>query len=388
MAAPSQPISSNVPQTTNWLLVFMLLLAGLFAAAQFGKLTLTLTELRALYPNGGAFVPVLVSIVGIVGIFLAAVAGAVVTRVGIARALTGSLLAGGVLSLLEATLPSMPVFAALRVLEGLAHLSIVVATPTLLASISTDNDRPVVMGIWAAFFGISMAILAMILPGLLRLGGLSAVFNFHGIGMLVIAGLLHPLLPKTRISNPVPVSFLQEHKIIYSNPRLIISGAGFVWYTSIYIALLAVLPIALNLPVWAITALPLISIVGTIWGGFLAKRVAPDRLVIFGFAYTAMGAVFVWVMAPAIWPLYLLFFVMALIPAASFASIPHFNTEVTDRARATGGIAQLGNVGTTLGTPIFVLALDTGGLTAICAVMIVFCGAGILCTGVLRRKIK
>lgn len=378
----------DVPVKTKWLLVFTLLLAGLFAAGQFGKLTLTLQELRALYPMGGAFVPVLISIVGVVGIVLGAVAGAVVAKLGVARALTGALLSGGVLSLMEATLPAMPVFAGLRVLEGLSHLAIVVATPTLMASIATDKDRPVVMGIWAAFFGIAMAILALILPGLLVLGGLSAVFIFHGTGMLIIAGLLFPLLPKKRISTPVPVSYIQEHKIIYSTPRLIIPGAGFVWYTMIYIALLAVLPVALNLPVWAITALPLISIVGTIWGGFLAKHVAPDRLVTMGFASTAMSAVFVWVMAPAIWPLYLLFFVMALIPAASFASIPHFNTEVTDRARATGGIAQQGNIGTTLGTPIFVLAFDGGGLTAVCVIMIAFCGAGIGCTRLLRGKMK
>ncbi|MEM9584040.1 MAG: MFS transporter [Pseudomonadota bacterium] len=377
----------QAPLKTNWLLVFVLLLAGLFAAAQFGKLTLTLRELRMLYPQGGAFVPVLISIVGMVGVVLGSVAGAVVTRVGVARALTGSLLAGGVLSLIEATLPSMSVFAALRVLEGLAHLSIVVATPTLLASIATDADRPVVMGIWAAFFGISMAILAMILPGLLTLGGLSAVFIFNGVGMLIIAALLYPLLPKAR-GQAMPISFIREHKVIYTTPRLIIAGSGFVWYTASYIALLAVLPIALKLPVWVITALPLISIVGTILGGFLAKRIAPDRLANIGFALTALSAGLVWALAPAIWPLFILFFVMAPIPAGFFAAIPYFNETLTDRARATGGIAQMGNVGTTLGTPIFVLSLDAGGLTAVCIVLVVFCLAGMSCTLFLRRQIK
>jgi uncharacterized membrane protein len=83
-----------------------------------------------------------------------------------------------------------------------------------------------------------------------------------------------------------------------------------------------------------------------------------------------------------------LFFVMALIPAGSFASIPHFNAEATDRARATGGIAQLGNVGTTLGTPIFVLGFDAGGLSLVCAIMLGFCGLGLLCTRSLKGRIK
>ncbi len=380
--------SMSAPQRTNWLLVFMLLLAGLFAAAQFGKLTLTLQVLRETYPSGGAFVPVLISIVGIVGIVLGAVAGSVVARVGVTRSIIGALLAGGALSLLQAMIPPMAAFAFLRVLEGIAHLAIVVATPTLMASISSDADRPFVMGIWAAFFGISMAILAAILPWVLGQGGLPLVLVGHGAGMLIMAALLYPLLPKRRISEPVKVSYWAEHRVIYTTPRLLIPGAGFVWYTILYIALLAVLPIALALPVWVITALPLISIAGTLWGGMLAKRVAPDILVAVGFALTALATGLVWVLSPALWPLFVLFFVMALIPAGSFASIPHFNATATDRARATGGIAQLGNVGTTLGTPIFVLALDGGGLALICAILTAFCLLGLGATRALAARIK
>ncbi|WP_169788516.1 MFS transporter [Litoreibacter arenae] len=375
-------------QKTNWLLVFALLVAGLFAAAQFGKLTLTLPLLRDAYPEGGALVPVLISIVGMVGIALGAVAGAVVARVGIARALTGALVAGGLLSLIEATLPHISVFALLRAAEGVSHLAIVVAVPTLMASIASDKDRPVVMGIWATFFGISIAITAALLPWLLSMGGLKAVFLAHGGGMLVMAALLFPLLPKGRISRPVPVSYWAEHRIIYTTPRLLIPGGGFVWYTSLYIALLAVLPVALALPVWVITALPLISIVGTLLGGFLGKRLAPDRLVIAGFVMTIVASAIVYFASPAIWPLFVLFFVMALIPAASFAAIPHFNYDATDRARATGGIAQLGNVGTTTGTPIFVLVFDQAGLGGVCLLMSMICILGIVLTALLRARIK
>lgn len=377
-----------VPAKTNWPLVFALLVAGLFAAAQFGKLTLTLPVLRETYAEGGAFVPVLISIVGMVGILLGTVAGAVVTRIGVARSLTGALVAGGVLSLIEATLPNITVFAGLRALEGLSHLAIVVAAPTLMASISAEKDRPVVMGIWATFFGTSMAITALLLPSLIGIGGLPAVFVAHGVGMLIMAALLYPLLPAHRIAQRVPVSYLAEHRILYSTPRLIIAGSGFVWYTIQYIALLAVLPIALDLPLWAITAIPLLSIVGTLWGGFLGKRIRPDQLVMIGFALTIAASGLVYVASPAIWPLMILFFVMAIIPAASFAAIPYFNAALTDRARATGGIAQLGNVGTTLGTPIFVLIFDQAGLAGVCVIIGLFCGVGMICTTVLRSKIK
>jgi len=376
------------PTKTNWLLVFALLIAGLFAAAQFGKLTLTLSVLRETYPEGGAFVPFLISIVGVVGILLGAIAGSVVARIGVARALTGALLVGGGISILEAMLPNLYVFVGLRVAEGLSHLALVVATPTLMAALAADKDRSVVMAIWAAFFGVSIAITAALLPSLLALGGLPAVFLAHGLGMIVMAAILYPMLPKERLAEPVPVSYLAEHKVIYTTPRLLIPGGGFVWYTIMYISLLAVLPIALGLPVWVITALPLVSIAGTIWAGFLGKRFAPDRLVVAGFVLTILASMTVYLASPAVWPLFILFFVMSLIPAASFAAIPHFNPETTDRARATGGLAQLGNVGTTIGTPAFVLTFDQAGLAGVCSLMALFCGFGIMCTLMLRAKIK
>ena len=52
---------------------------------------------------------------------------------------------------------------------------------------------------------------------------------------------------------------------------------------------------------------------------------------------------------------------MGLVPGACFALIPHLNRTVADQALSTGGIAQMGNVGTTLGTPIFAAALGVGG---------------------------
>jgi len=254
------------------------------------QLTLTLPVLRDVYSDGGAFVPVLVSIVGVVGILLGAVAGSVVTRIGLRRALIGGLLAGGVLSLVQASLPGIWAFAGLRVLEGLSHLAIVVAAPTLMAQAASERDRAMVMGIWAAFFGISMAILALVLPVLLPMGGLGVVFVAHGVGMAAMGVVIWRVLPVEAVAEARSVSYLEEHRIIYTTPRLLIAGAGFVWYTILYIALLAVVPVALNLQVWAITGLPLVSIVGTLAGGALGRRMSPDKVVSLGFALTIVAS--------------------------------------------------------------------------------------------------
>ncbi|MCY4335471.1 MAG: MFS transporter [Litoreibacter sp.] len=375
-------------EKTNWVLIALLLLAGLFAAAQFGKLTLTLEPLQLHYPEGGFFVPVLVSIVGMVGIALGAVAGSVVAGIGLTRVVLAGLFAGGVISLAQTTLPSLPFFALLRIAEGVSHLAIVVAVPTLMASLSTDADRPFVMGIWAAFFGIAMAILALLLPTVLAQGGLALVFAGHGVGMILVGLVLWPLLPSMPRETSSKIRPVQEHRIIYSTPRLLIPGAGFVCYTIVYIALLGVLPLARVLSTWDIAALPIISIFGTILGGWVAKSLAPERLVGLGFLATIGVTAVALVLRDAVWPLFLLFLVMAFIPAGSFASIPHFNTQPKDRARATGGLAQLGNVGTTLGTPLFVFAQQQGGFTAICLLTITFCTMGLAVSRVIAKRIK
>lgn len=372
---------------TNWTLFSALFVIGLLAAAQFGKLSLTLEIMRETYPHAREFVPSLVSVVGVVGLVFGVVAGGYVVRLGTGRVLLGALIIGAAMSLVQSTLPGMAVFMASRIIEGFSHLAIVVACPTLIASISSDADRPFTMGIWAAFFGLSYALTALILPALLGAGGLGFVFSAHSIAFLVVGVITALLLPKIPVSQLQVPSFAGAYRAIYTTPRLLIPGAGFVWYTALYIALIAVLPAALDLPIHVISGLPLISIFGTVSAGYIAKSIAPDRLVLIGFAITALLSVVIGVVGGNLLVLYALFLAMGIIPAGSFASLSHFNGTAIDRARATGGIAHFGNIGTTLGTPVMVLMFDATGMTGVVAMSLICCIGGILVTSGLLKRI-
>ena len=85
-----------------------------------------------------------------------------------------------------------------------------------------------------------------------------------------------------------------------------------------------------------------------------------------------------------VWPLIPLFFLLGMVPSASFAMIPHLNHSAPDRARATGCIAQLGNVGTTCGTPAFAVLLVAGGLPALYATLALVAACGLAVTLALR----
>ena len=62
---------------------------------------------------------------------------------------------------------------------------------------------------------------------------------------------------------------------------------------------------------------------------------------------------------------------------ASFASIPELNATPEDRARAAGAMAQLGNLGTTTGTPLLAALLASAGPAGLAVAAVVLCGAGI-----------
>lgn len=349
--------------------------AGLLAAAQFAKVSLLLPELSALYGREIAGVSVLVSVLSLTGILFGLMAGAWVARLGPSRVVLAALVMGGVLSAAQAMAQVFPLVLGLRVLEGVSHLALVVAAPTLMIQVSSPRDRPVVMGLWATFFGVSFAGAAVLMP---LAENVRLVWAFHGMLMLMLAAVMRPGLPLAVVGvEMAPPGFMQAHRQLYSTPRLVIPALGFVWHTLMFIALLALAP--RSLPGWVGPLLALVALAGTFSAGFLARRVAPDRIAVFGFAATILLAVpaFSWLLsdAPTLQAAAALvaFFFIGLVPGASFAAIPHFNEGPEATARAQGGVAQLGNVGTALGTPIYAFFPD-----GMAAITIVFCLAGIV----------
>ena len=353
-------------ERTRWGLVVLIFVGGLLAAAQFGKIALLLPVVAGAFDRPVTSVAFLVSVVGLMGLLLGSMAGGVAAGFGIGRTFLAGLVLGGSVSLAQALMPPLGVFVITRVVEGLAHLALVVSGPPLMAAAANDRDRPLVMGLWAVFFGTSLAISAQIFPGILASGGLPLLFALHGAALLVLAAVLWrwvPRVPMVRVSlNPVAV-----HRAIYGSIRSMAPGLGFVCYTFLFIAAIAFLPGALNRPALA-TILPVVTLTSTLAGGALCSRFAPHHVAAVGYAGTALGSVGVALGLPG--AVEGCFLAMGLIPGASFAAIPAWNAAPGDRARATGAIAQLGNLGTVTGTPVFALTFAAGGMAALSLLMV------------------
>ena len=376
--------------------VFSLWLAGLGSAAQFGKLSVAFDLMAARYPEqGAAGIGLIVSIVGIVGLIFGTTAGLLVARIGPRRAIVAAMTLGAIVSALQ-TLP-LP-YAALiltRVLEGVSHLAIVVVGPTMIAGIAPPRHQGLAMTLWSSFFGVTYALLAVIGPPLLAEGSIAPLFLIHAIWMAALALVLRALLPP---DPPAPSltrgsGLVAQHVAIYASPRIAAPALGFVFYTALYVALLTLLPPLLPEGQRALAAagMPLFSIAVSltlgVWG---LRSLTAVQMVQAGYAMGVLATLMLWVGwgqgELALLAAFLLAGAMGIVQGASFAAIPQLNAGAEDRARASGAVAQLGNVGTTTGTPVLALMIGAMGPSGLVAFCLPLCLAGIVVHAAQARR--
>lgn len=369
------------------LLVLAVWCAGLGAAGQFAKVAVGYDLIAARYADAGqAMAGLVVSIVGLVGLVFGVAAGLLVARLGTRPAMLGALVAGAVLSLAQAALPPLPVMLALRVLEGVSHLAIVVVGPVVMAAAVPGRGQGVAMTLWSTFFGIAFAAMAWLAP---RLPDLTALFHVHAGWMLACAAALAVLMPRTPGSGvALAGGWLGAHLRLYADPRVAAPGLGFVWYTACYLAVLTLVPPLLQgeARVWAAAGMPLLSIVASLTlGVWLLGAVGSVRAVQAGYVLGAAAGL-AFQAAPTLAAALLLAAGLGVVQGASFAAIPDLNAEPEARARAAGAIAQMGNVGTTLGTPLLAAMLAGLGPVAVAAFAVPLCLGGITLHAALARR--
>lgn len=360
-------------EQTNWPLIGLLWVTGLLAAAQFAKLTLTLEALQAQF--AGAPVPLAVSAVSVVGIAGGAVAGFFVARVGARRAVLGAVALSAMLSLIQGAPMPFGGFMVTRLLEGFGHLVLVVALPTMMVALARAGDKSVVMGIWGTFFGVGYALLALVIPALEAVGGVRLVYAGHGVLLAVLFPVLWVVLPRVMAGRGAMPNLWALHKAIYSTPQAFAPGVGHGIYTMIFIALVAFLPAALGAP-WLTAVLPLANLSGTFVSGFFARRIAASRLSVLGFAVGGVLFVLLGITGSVVVALMALF-ATGVTAGANFAAVPEFNDRPEDQALANGAMAQIGNIGTFSGTPIY--AIMAGSLWGLAGVSVAICLFGVIC---------
>ena len=367
--------------------VLAIWLAGLGSAAQFGKLSVAFDLMAARYPEqGAAGIGVIVSIVGIVGLIFGTTAGLLVARIGPRRAIVVALALGAAVSAVQVLPLPYAGLILTRVLEGVSHLAIVVVGPTMIAGIAPPRHQGLAMTLWSSFFGVTYALLAIIGPPLLAEGSITPLFLTHAAWMAALAVALRLLLPDDPPAPSLTMGsgLIAQHLAIYASPRIAAPALGFVFYTALYVALLTLLPPLLPEGQRALAAagMPLFSIAVSLTLGVWGLRyLTAVGMVQVGYAAGVLATLMLWLGWGqgdfALVAAFLLAGAMGIVQGASFASIPQLNPVAEDRARASGAVAQLGNVGTTTGTPVLALMVGAMGPSGLIAFCLPLCLAGI-----------
>ena len=248
------------------------------------------------------------------------------------------------------------------------------------------------MSLWATFFGVSFALTAWVAGPLVGTFGPPGLFAAHALWMAGFAALLAWMLPTDPPRSAEPRLrlrvLLTQHGEIYRSPRVAAPAAGFLFYTLMYVALLTLLPLLVPPAqrVLVAEAMPLTSIVASLTlGVWLLRSLPAVRVVQLGFALAALGALGLWSgwgrEAAVIGAVVLLSAALGLVQGASMAAIPQLNLAAGDRARAAGAVAQLGNLGTTTGTPILAALIAGQGAGGVLAFVLPLSLAGIAMHG-------
>lgn len=377
-------------------LLALLLLAGMTAAGQFAKVSVIFPELGQVYPQAGATLGFLVSIISLTGVLTGLVAGMLVARLGMRRVVVGGLLLGAAMSGLQSLMPPMPVMLLTRAIEGISHIALVVALPTLIAQLSADRHRPYTMTLWGSYFGVTFALVAWAGAPLVRSHGPGVLFQFHAAAMLVLAAALALALPRgvvARSQAPLPSlrEILANHPRIYASPFIAAPALGWFFYTLTFVALLTVLPPYLpdatraTLTFW----MPIAGIIVSLTlGAQLLRHLPAVTIVLIGLGLAGVAVLLMWGWPGAFLPPVMLFGCLGLVQGASFTAIPQLNPDPADQALANGALAQMGNLGNLLGTPVLLMMTAPMGYDgAILFALLAYLGcAGVHLHAAARRR--
>ena len=365
--------------------VLVLWAAGLVAAGQFAKIAVILPHLAEVYPGRGAALGLLLTLISLLGVVFGMTAGVIAARAGLRRTLIAALAGGAALSAVQAMLPGFGWMLASRVVEGAAHLAVVVAAPTLIAQIAGPRGQPAALSLWSTFFAVAFALAAWGAPPLIAAHGPAGVLRTHA-ALSAAAALAVALAVPRSLGAPVATatrgapSLAVESVRAYAARGAAVPAAGWVFYTLVFVAVLTLMPP--DLPAGhraaVAAAMPLAGVAVSLGLGVpLMRRMSAVRVVMLGFGLSLATCLPLALLPGTAGPAIGLFAALGLVQGATFAAVPQLNTGAAARARANGALAQAGNLGNLAGTPLLIAATAAAGPMAMPAFVALACAAGL-----------
>ena len=353
---------------THWPRVWIAFLAGCIGAFQIGKtfasLALIIDELALSLVQAG----LILSLFSLIAAFAGAGFGLLSDRIGHLNTALAGLLVSACGTFLGATASGIELLLISRLIEGFGFILTIVALPSLMSQSATDQNRPLVMGIWGAFMPAGIGMSMLITPVLLEWHGWRGLWNDIGLIILVWGGVLfftfRGIASKPRIDLSMG-DFIKN--VLRLAPLLVV--AGFVCYSRLYQSLTAFLPTILvtdyDVPLAKAAQFGAIVVVGNIIGnvsaGWLIGRgFTPWKLLTISFIAMGLCAslVFSSISDPLLKTIagFLFSAFGGLFPGTAFVLAARYSISPSQMALMVGLMLQGAGIGQTIG-PLMVTSV-------------------------------
>ncbi len=277
-----------------WPAVWLVVGAGVVSAFQVGKAPMALAGIQSDLGLGIAVAALLMSSFALVGALAGAPIGLAVERFGAQRMIAAGLVTQGVGSTIGAFAPTAEILLAMRVLEGLGFLGVIVAAPPLIHAVAPLRRRDRAMALWATFMPVGMTVIMLASPllGLLQWRG----FWLLNAGILLAYAAAFAAAMGLPRGSPARRDILQDLRTAAMTPGPWLLAALFAALSAAFFSVFSFLP-ALLVERFGIGPDASNVIVGVaiaasgagniLCGQLLARGVRPGRIVVASFAVMA-----------------------------------------------------------------------------------------------------
>ncbi|BBF79719.1 putative integral membrane protein [Asticcacaulis excentricus] len=352
---------------SHWRPILLLWFTGVLAAAALGKFASLSPVISADLKLSRVEAGWLVSLIETGGASLGIIAGLLIARLGSRKALLygmGLLTVGG---LIGALIPGLWTLFTARLIESAGYLMVVIAAPSLIATVARPQDRGAALTLWSTFVPAGFAI------GM----GLSGVWLlFTGWRtVLVVWALLAGAALFAAVRTPV-VETKSETRLVWPPLPVWLMCVGFGCYTSLFVGLIAMFPLFLTeqgqSPSVAATVTGLAS-AATLSGAWAAAQAlhrgqrARWIALCAGLLVPAALACLIFIGGPPLWLAGLIIALNAISGIGSslvFARLPHMSPGL-NVAAANGVLTQFGAGGSLIGPPLLAAIAGHWGWTAL-----------------------
>jgi MFS family permease len=347
---------------TRWASIGAVVLAGIAAAAQIGKVPAGMTTIAAEFGLGLGAAALLVGLFGLLAGLGGLAIGLGASRIGARQALLAGLAIGAAAAFAAPFAPApLPLFAA-RIAEGAGFLLVSVTAPSLIAAMAAGRDRAFAMGLWGTYMPAGVALGLLSAP-------LVEAFGWRAGWLACAAPMAAAVLLCWRFVPPCaaaqggpPLRVAAQLRALAAARRPLRVAAAFASYNLVYLGIAAFLPAFLESRgagtglAGGMAALAAVAnAAGNFAGGALMGRgAAPERLVAGGAVAMASLAAALY-LAPSVWLAVALAMaaccIGGLVPAACFALLPRSVPDPALVAPAMGLTIQGNNLVQLLAPP-------------------------------------